>query len=48
MALKDGEFARRLRPTAEMLYDHVTVSVLIALEKWRLHNSAGRGRIPGS
>jgi hypothetical protein len=37
-----------VRPISEMLYDHVAVSALIALEKWRLHHSAGHGRILGS
>jgi uncharacterized protein (TIGR01777 family) len=37
-----------VRPTAEILYDHVAVSVLNALEKWRLHNTDSRGRILGS
>jgi predicted DCC family thiol-disulfide oxidoreductase YuxK len=37
-----------VRPISEMLYDHVAVSALIALEKWRLQHSAGHGRILGS
>lgn len=37
-----------MRPTAEMLYDHIAVPILAVVEKWYRPEPVSRGRILGS